>query len=570
MKYGLLSKYIKEAGVGSTGSTEIMHFQNMPSLESMEGYSGDQFVEWLKKLIEWLKNTFSKIAEQVKNGTATLRTSIRDGLDSLGSLSDFKLVDFDIPGVLANSLFVNGHADSSRFKSILTRLQLDLSNSEKAIRGFRAGSDVDALSEATKQLHEDVGRSTISFGMTLGRLDDGETSTVTISWNDRNELRKILELCNKALDHTSPSLDGITRALKSVSDKTFEDSETLSTITWQCEDTLGYYKQLIQGYYRYLDSVVNSVTRLIKVIKTSGPSTESFIDEEIVYDEGAPAHVNAETETLGVDTQPDNALFKQLRTISTEALSIGNFARYFSRKADSLSIAVQEGFKYLTTYNYDPMETLHPMQMDNYVSTLDFMDHEDLKVPQPTSFKGELLPYTTLLLERAQTMNKVLTNVIQPATTRFGHYLSLPMDRAERRDFEYGINIQDDREKMVKEDAKLFGSNRSSSASLGELFNSFSDFVSAERNMLSVKATLGEGGMDQVKKAVQALTITAGALIRRLGEDTNHKPSTEFVRMISDQLTEVARWVEWYAGQMTRIIETNNALYEVEKSILKL
>lgn len=315
---------------------------------------------------------------------------------------------------------------------------------------------------------------------------------------------------------------------------------------------------------------------LSKYIKECGiksapkSSVEDYIDEEIVTDMTAPAHVNPETEPLGVDTQPDNALFKQLQTISTEALVIGNFARYFSRKAESLNIAVKEGFKYLTTYNYDPMETLHPLQMANYVETLDFMEHEDLTVPQPISFKGELLPYTTLLLERAQVMTKVLTNVIQPATSRFGHYLSLPMDRAERRDFEYGINIQDDREKMTKEDAKLFGSNHSASAKLGNLFNSFSDFVESERNMLAVKAAIGEGGMDSVKKAVQALTITASALINRLGADEKNKPSGEFVKMISEQLTEVAKWVEWYAGQMTRIIETNNVLYAVEKEILKL
>lgn len=282
------------------------------------------------------------------------------------------------------------------------------------------------------------------------------------------------------------------------------------------------------------------------------------------------AHVNTETIPLGVGTEPDNELFKQLHTISTEALVIGNFARYFSRKSDSLSIAVQEGFKYLTTFNYDPMETLHPGQMANYTATLDFMEHEDLKVPQPNGFKGELLPYTSMLLERAQIMNKVLTNVIQPATTRFGHYLSLPMDRAERRDFEYGINIAEDRDKLAKEEAALFGSNRSTQASLGNLFNSFSDFVDAERNMLSVKALLGEGGTETVKKAVNALTITAAALIKRLGQDAANKPSNEFVKMISEQLTEVARWVEWFAGQMTRIIETNNALYEVEKEILKL
>lgn len=309
-----------------------------------------------------------------------------------------------------------------------------------------------------------------------------------------------------------------------------------------------------------------------KYIKEAGISTESehYSDEEIVYDGGAPAHVNAETAPLMLDDAPDNALFKQLNTIATESFSIGNFARYFSRKAEALNISVQEGFKYLTTYNYDPMETLHPLEMSNFTSTMDFMDHEDVKVPQPVSFKGELLPYTVLLLERAQTMNKVLTNVIQPATSRFGHYLSMPMDRAERRDFEYGINITSDRDKMYQEDAKLFGNNRSAQASLGSLFNSFSDFVEAERNMNAVKATLGEGGMDQVKKAVQALTITAGALIKRLGQDEKNKPSGEFVRMISDQLTEVAKWVEWYSAQMTRVIETNNALYAAEKAILAL
>lgn len=309
-----------------------------------------------------------------------------------------------------------------------------------------------------------------------------------------------------------------------------------------------------------------------KYLKEAGvnPAQESYDSEEIIYDADAPAHVNAATAPLLVSDQPDNALFKQLDTISTEALAIGNFARYFSRKADALNIAVQEGFKYLTTYNYEPMETLHPMEMDNFTSTMDFFEHEDVKVPQPVGFKGELLPYTSLLIERAQTMNKVLENVLKPATSRFGHYLSMPMDRAERRDFEFGINIQDDRDKMNKEDAKLFGSNRSAQASLGNLFNSFSDFVEAERNMLTVKATLGEGGMDAVKKSVQALTITAQALIKRLGQDTTHKPSGEFVKMISDQLTEVAKWVEWYAGQMTRIIDTNNAIYEAEKVILTL
>lgn len=315
---------------------------------------------------------------------------------------------------------------------------------------------------------------------------------------------------------------------------------------------------------------LGTISKYIKDVNLGLETSNESLIEDIIYDGNSPAHVNAETDPLLLDTQPDNALFKQLDTISNEALVIGNFARYFSRKSEALNVAVQEGFKYLTTYNYDPMETLHPLQLSNFVDSLDFIDHEDIKVAQPTSFKGELLPYTALLLERAQVMNKVLTNVIKPATSRFGHYLSIPMDRAERRDFEYGINITSNRDEIIKEEAKWFGSNRSATASLGTLFNSFSDFVDAERNMLTVKATLNEGGTDSVKKAVTALTETASALIKRLGEDARNKPSNEFVKMMSEQLTEVAKWVEWYASQMTRIIETNNALYEAEKVILKL
>lgn len=291
--------------------------------------------------------------------------------------------------------------------------------------------------------------------------------------------------------------------------------------------------------------------------------------ESIIEDVAEIEPIGDNAVPLTIDTAPDNELFKQLGTIATESFTIGNFARYFTRKSESLSIAVQEGFKYLTTFNYDPMDALHPAEMSNFVSTLDFMDLEDLKVAQPNSLKGDLLSYTALLVVHANTMQKVLDDVIKPATSRFGHYLSLPMDRAERKDFEFGIIIESDRDQLVKEEAKHFGSNRSSSVRLGDLFNSFDDFVTAERNMQTVKSIIGINSTNQVKEAVNALTVTASTLIRRLGEDANNKPSNEFVRMISEQLTEVARWVEWYSAKMTKIIETNNTLAAVEKTLLK-
>lgn len=294
-------------------------------------------------------------------------------------------------------------------------------------------------------------------------------------------------------------------------------------------------------------------------------------DNKLYSDGDADAsHLNDETVPIGIDDKPTNQLFKELHTISTEALVLGNISRYFGRKADSLNVSIQEGFKYLTTYNYDPMETLHPTQLANFVSTLDFFDHEDLKVSQPNGLKGEILPLTALLLQHAQVMKKILNEVIRPATSRFGHYLSIPLDRAERRDFEFGIHISEDRDRLVSEEATYFTSNRASNTTLGKVFNSFSDFVTAERNMVEVNTILNGGSTDEVKKAVVALSTTASALVRRIGEEPKVKTSNEFAKMIADQLSEVGRWVEWYALQMTRIIETNNVLYAIEKEVLKI
>ena len=290
--------------------------------------------------------------------------------------------------------------------------------------------------------------------------------------------------------------------------------------------------------------------------------------QENIEEDWGPSAVST-AEPLKIDDSPSNQLFEELGTISNEAMLMGNISKYFSRKVDNLSVSIQEGFKYLTTYNYDPMETLHPSNLATFTGSMDFLEHESLSVPQPNGMKGEILPLTAMLVAHAKVMQKVLTEVIRPATSRFGHYLTVPFDRAERRDFEFGVHIDEDLTRLIADEAKHFTSNRSASTTLGKVFNSFSDFVEAERNMQSINTMLNGGGTEDVKKAVNALSQTASALVRRMSEDKVSN-SNEFAKMVADQLTEVGRWVEWYAAQMTRIIETNNVLYEIEKAILKL
>lgn len=310
------------------------------------------------------------------------------------------------------------------------------------------------------------------------------------------------------------------------------------------------------------------------------PSNENIEVEDVHYDptmnkfftdgDPAAAEQTPETEALPVNPTPVEQLFDDMHVISTEAAFVGNLQNYFSRKSEKINMSIREGFKYLTTMNYDPMEQLHPMQMESFVAGQAFEDNETLKVPQPSGFKGEMLPYTTSLIERAGVMSKVLNEVLRPAASRFGYYLSMPMDTASRRDFEAGVMIDVPLEALVKAESEYFGSGRGGTASLGELFTSYREFVESEQNMLQVQSILSQGNTSEVKRAVEALSITATALIKRLGEDKQNRPSNEFASMIGEQLSTVARWVEWYSAQMTRIIETNNCLYAIEKEIRKL
>ena len=282
----------------------------------------------------------------------------------------------------------------------------------------------------------------------------------------------------------------------------------------------------------------------------------------------AAAEQTPETEVLPINPTPVSDIFKQMEVVSGESIISGNLVNYFSRKADKINMSIREGFRYMTTFNYDPMEPLNPMQMQSYFSTLQFMDHENMKVDQPVGFKGDLTAYTQSLLARARVMDKVLTEVIRPAASRFGHYLSTPLDRADRRDYEHGVSIAESIDDLVKDDARYFTAGRNATTSLGNLFGSFREFVEAEVNMLEVQVILKAGGSStEVKRAVDSLSIVATALIKRLGEDKQNKPSKEFASMIAEELTTVAKWVEWYAVQMTKIIETNNALASIEKDL---
>lgn len=522
-----------------------------PSMESWQTQQADAAIRWLEKFIQAIKRWIMDTSRSVKRNLAAVRMK-------LGKMFGIEPMRMIAPAVVVNLCVDDGRIMHYKFKDNFRDI-LDRFNNviNYARNGWYAEADAAFIQGKMENIETNSEATLKQLTDKLSEYSDGLSGEIEVGGSDIKQFDKILQELQQTDFGAQVSqvdyADSFKRSFQKIAQEIGKDEA----------DALAQKIASIQAkVITVLDTASKAMYKLLNQFvqvgaKLSGAtaSMEDFDVSEV---------------PLVVEDTPSNQLFVDLGTISNEAMSMGNISKYFGRKADSLSVSIQEGFKYLTTYNYDPMETLHPNQLASFTTGLDFHEHESMKVSQPNGLKGEILPVTSMLREHAKLMVKVVNEVIRPATSRFGHYLSVPFDRAERRDFEFGINIGADLIKLVDAESKFYTGNRASGTTLGSVFNSFSDFVSAERNMQEVNALVHGGSTDEIKKAVQALIQTSNALIRRIGEDRNIGTSNEFAKMIADQLTDVGRWVEWYAAQMTRIIEVNNVLYAIEEQILDL
>ena len=279
-----------------------------------------------------------------------------------------------------------------------------------------------------------------------------------------------------------------------------------------------------------------------------------------IFDKYTPS-IAVESATDQPQISPDQQLFMALDTISTEAAFIGNMGNYFKRKLSHFGMSITEGFNYLTTWNYDPMLPLSPLIVRGAVDTLDYLEVGGLMVQQPNGFKGELLPYTGKLIRRTEIMHRIIDNAIKPLTMRFGHYLANPSERSETRDFQFPVTLGNMLPELIKEDSEHFTNNRQATVKFNKLFSSMSEFVSCIENIHEVSNAVKAGGTEDIKGHVKNLVDTVNALMTDISTNKEHEASKEFTKMLSEELKIAAQWVEWYAVQMTRIIETNNTLH---------
>lgn len=510
------------------------------------------------KVMAILEKIFQKFTQWWADGTRAVKRKMTEAKMELGKMFGTETIHVAAPNLFINLCVDDGRITYTYFKQKFGEIQTAFNNLVNyASTGYYDGANATFIESKMANAVTDATESLKKLQRLVDAISDGPKQVMEVGGDDIRQLDKILgHLTSTDFSAGIGKVDYV-GDFKKVFDRISSQigEEEAVRIAGDIADAQKSVIKVLEQGSKLMVQVVGTIAAVSSALANKA-STEDF-------------DVGDHVEPLIIDESPSNQLFKDLGTISTEAMMMGNISKYFGRKVDNLSVSIQEGFKYLTTYNYDPMETLHPSNLATFTSSLDFLEHDSLSVAQPNGLKGEILPLTAMLVDHAKIMQKVLTEVIRPATSRFGHYLTIPFDRAERRDFEFGVHISDDRERLVAEEAKFFTGNRAAQTTLGKVFNSFSDFVESERNMQTVNTMLNGGGTEDVKKAVQALVQTSSALVRRMAEDkvTN---SNEFAKMVADQLTEVGRWVEWYAAQMTRIIETNNVLYEIEKAVLKL
>lgn len=272
-------------------------------------------------------------------------------------------------------------------------------------------------------------------------------------------------------------------------------------------------------------------------------------------------------ESVGeVTIDPIRQLYIACESISTEAAEMGNISGWFARQGANMSMAIKRGFELITTLNWAPLTTLYPSNMQTVMRTRDYMELQNQTFPQPRGFSGNLLNYITDMAPRIVLATALKQNVIDPAIQRLGYFVTNASERNERRSFPGGAADVGQLASLLADEAKYFKGGADATAAFGDLFSNNGEFIQAEYKMVEYGKLLAKGSPETVKAAVQQLVAVAEGLFKSLATDSD-PTSKELIQTVGNELAGVAKWVEWYAVQITHLTETNACLSQMEKQL---
>lgn len=264
---------------------------------------------------------------------------------------------------------------------------------------------------------------------------------------------------------------------------------------------------------------------------------------------------------------PMRQFYRACQTISMEAAEMGSIAGFFVRAGNNISMAVKRGFETLTTYDWAPLPTLYPGNMRSVARTRDYLQYADKFVNQPRGFIGNLHDYVMSMEARIVLAAQIKQLVLDPAVKRLGYYVSNPTERGDRRDFPGGAADVAQTAKLLADEAKWYGKgDNQATATFGSLFNSMADFVAADYKLVEYAKLMDQAKPADIRATVEALSATAQSLFKSLANDKDNA-SKQLIQTIGNELQNVAKWVEWYAVQYTKLVETTQVFATLEKEL---
>lgn len=268
-----------------------------------------------------------------------------------------------------------------------------------------------------------------------------------------------------------------------------------------------------------------------------------------------------------IQNDPMRQFYRACETISTEAADVGSVAGFFMRAGNNFSMAIKRGFEFMTTYDWAPLPTLYPGNMRSIARTRDYMVWADKFVSQPRGFIGNLHDYVNGMEARIILAAQIKELVLVPAMQRLGYYVTNPNQRTDTRDFPGGSADVAQTAKLLADEAKYYGKgDNQATAAFGQLFNSMNEFVAADYKLAEYAVLMNKAKPADIRSSVEALSVTAQGLFKSLGT-SNDPASKQLIQTIGTELANTAKWVEWYAVQYTKLLETTQVFAMLEKEL---
>lgn len=268
---------------------------------------------------------------------------------------------------------------------------------------------------------------------------------------------------------------------------------------------------------------------------------------------------------------PEERMEHALNHVEDNIASAVSVEGFFSNHGSRLIMKIADGFDSLTTWDFNPLERTNPGQMHYVVMDLKYTNYTDELVNQPVGMKGTMLEYIKALTKASECSFDLIKDVIDPATKRFGHYLSVPDERSDRSDYLHGADLTYDARDIYSSamDKVTVQDNTTATAMFGDVYHSLKEFVECEKAIQDLAAKFSKNTPDAVTKACQRMEQTASALILRLTGGRDQSASSEFVEMIAKELKGVSKAVSYYAIVYTKLIEANNCIASTEALLRK-